>query len=344
MPDLSPTRLLLENGVRENRWAGYTLAAFSADHPFSLHGGCVTQPTDSVPWYSAGKPITAIGVLQLLAREPHLADLPMKSTFPELTSSYFGDRTLTDILTHRTGIRFPDLPILSDEKDIFAILSRSHPRDFALQPGQAAYDPRGGWWLLGQWLSRHTQQPWATFLLKNVLQPSGAPNMFFATPSQHPSISMLEKKGEVWTPAPESYGTGGGLCGSATELAQLYRCLLSGGTSSSTGSAVLDTHSLQKFTHRCREGEFDSTFRHIVDFGLGVIVDSNRYGPTTIPYGFGTHSSQTAYGHGGARSSIAFADPQQKIAVALCLIGLAPENLHQPRMRTILDQLRSDLA
>ena len=165
MPDLSPTRLLLENGVRENRWAGYTLAAFSADHPFSLHGGCVTQPTDSVPWYSAGKPITAIGVLQLLAREPHLADLPMKSTFPELTSSYFGDRTLTDILTHRTGMRFSDLPILSDEKDIFAILSRSHPRDFALQPGQAAYDPRGGWWLLGQWLSRHTQQPWATFLL-----------------------------------------------------------------------------------------------------------------------------------------------------------------------------------
>jgi CubicO group peptidase (beta-lactamase class C family) len=155
---------------------------------------------------------------------------------------------------------------------------------------------------------------------------------------------MVEKKGERWTPAPESYGTGGGLCGSATELAQLYHCLLSGGTSSSIGSPILDTTSLQKFTQRWREGEFDSTFRHIVDFGLGIIVDSNRYGPTTIPYGFGTHSSQIAYGHGGARSSIAFADPQKKIAVALCLIGLAPENVHQPRMRAILDQLRSDLA
>jgi len=226
MPDISPTRLLLEDGVRENRWAGFTLAAFSADQPLSLHGGCVTQATDSVPWYSAGKPITAIGVLQLLASEPHLTDLPVKSTFPELASSYLGDRTLTDILTHRTGLRFPDLPILSNEKDIFAILSHAHPRDFGLRPGQAAYDPRGGWWLLGQWLSRHAQQPWASFLLKNVLEPSGAPNMFFANPSQHASISMVEKKGERWTPAPESYGTGGGLCGSATELARLYHCLL----------------------------------------------------------------------------------------------------------------------
>ena len=34
-------------------------------------------------------------------------------------------------------------------------------------------------------------------------------------------------------------------------------------------------------TSRQRSGEFDSTFQHIVDFGLGVIVDSNAHGVDT---------------------------------------------------------------
>jgi hypothetical protein len=86
------------------------------------------------------------------------------------------------------------------------------------------------------------------------------------------------------------------------------------------------------------------TFGHVVDFGLGVILDSNRYGSTTVPYGFGVTSSEKSYGHGGARSSIAFADPENHLALAVCLVGLVPENIHQPRMRGLLDQLRSDLA
>jgi hypothetical protein len=63
MPDFSRTRLHLEAGLRENRWAGYSLAGYSSGHFFSLHGGSVSDPSQSVPWYSAGKPITAIGVL-----------------------------------------------------------------------------------------------------------------------------------------------------------------------------------------------------------------------------------------------------------------------------------------
>ena len=86
------------------------------------------------------------------------------------------------------------------------------------------------------------------------------------------------------------------------------------------------------------------TFHHIVDFGLGIILDSNKHGATTVPYGFGAKSSNKAFGHGGARSSIGFADPEHDLVVALCLIGQVPEPRHQARMRTLIDLLRSELA
>jgi CubicO group peptidase (beta-lactamase class C family) len=86
------------------------------------------------------------------------------------------------------------------------------------------------------------------------------------------------------------------------------------------------------------------TFGQITDFGLGVMLDSHGYGTAKPPYGFGTTSSRNTFGHGGACSSIAFADPAKDLAVALCLTGQVPENKHQPRMLALLDLLRSDLA
>jgi CubicO group peptidase (beta-lactamase class C family) len=93
-----------------------------------------------------------------------------------------------------------------------------------------------------------------------------------------------------------------------------------------------------------RTGKADATFGHMVDFGLGVILNSNRYGAETVPYGFGTHAGAGAFGHGGARSSIAFADPEAGFTAAVFLNGRVPESEHQPRMRILLDLLRSELA
>jgi CubicO group peptidase (beta-lactamase class C family) len=88
----------------------------------------------------------------------------------------------------------------------------------------------------------------------------------------------------------------------------------------------------------------DATFGQIVDFGLGVMLHRNSHDPATVPYGFGTQAGQEAFGHGGARSSIAFADPTAGFTAAVFLNGRVPETEHQPRMRTLLDLLRSELA
>ena len=53
----------------------------------------------------------------------------------------------------------------------------------------------------------------------------------------------------------------------------------------------------------------DVTFKHVVDWGLGTIIDSKRYGVETVPYGYGRYASDATFGHGGSQSSVGFADP-----------------------------------
>ena len=335
MPDFARTQLLLEKGLAENHWTGFSLAIFFQKTLHSFAGGNVPNPKASISWLSAGKPVTSVGVLRLLEKRPELWSLPMEATLPELRGSYVGSLDLLSILTHRTGLRHADLDLSAPKTALFEILVGSTPDKFQLRPGQPAYDPRGGWWILHQWLERNAGMPWQDFLSREVLLPADAEEMFFSSSDREADVPMDEWKGGRWLPASAVQGRGH-LCGSVPALARFYLALLSG--------QLLQPDSFSKFSRRWREGERDATFGHTVDFGLGVILDSNRYGASTVPYGFGTQSSDRTFGHGGARSSVAFADPETNLAAAIWLNGQVPENKHQPRMRAILDLLREELA
>ncbi len=97
-------------------------------------------------------------------------------------------------------------------------------------------------------------------------------------------------------------------------------------------------------TARQREGMFDETFKHTMDWGLGLIVDSNRYGADTVPYGFGPYSSESTYGHGGAQSSVGFCDPQHDLVAAVVFNGMPGEGKHNARIRKFLAALYEDLG
>merc|ERR1711916_291329 len=73
------------------------------------------------------------------------------------------------------------------------------------------------------------------------------------------------------------------------------------------GTRILQSETVDLMTSRQRVGAFDQTLQHVVDFGLGVIVDSNRYGAETVPYGYSRYCSERTFGHGGSQSSIGFA-------------------------------------
>jgi CubicO group peptidase (beta-lactamase class C family) len=81
-----------------------------------------------------------------------------------------------------------------------------------------------------------------------------------------------------------------------------------------------------------------------MDWGLGTIVNSNRYGVQTVPYGYGPLSSDRAFGHSGSQSSAAFADPDYGLVVAAMLNGMPGEPAHHRRMRAFLEALYRDLG
>jgi len=332
MPDLPRTRAHLQKGLRENLWTGYSLGVCKAGKTAESAGGDVPSPSTAVPWFSAGKPITAVGVLRMVESKPSLESQPVSASLPELAGTYAGGLTLPVILSHRTGLRVPESDLRGSDREIFGYFRKITPPDFKLSPGQAAYDPAGGWWLLGQWITRQSGMPWQNFLEKKVLDPAGLTALRFGKAG----LPIRERRAGTWVDGESSAGPGGGLVGPAAQLALFYEKLLQG--------QLLQPSSLKKMLSPARRDQSDATFGHAVDFGLGVILNSNRHGAETVPYGFGTRAGDRAFGHGGARSSVAFADPDHGFAAAVFLNGRVPESEHQPRMRALLDLLRSELV
>jgi len=332
MPDLPRTRAHLEKGLREELWTGYSLTVRKDGKAVESAGGDVPSPATAVPWFSAGKPITAVGALRILESKPSLESQPISTSLPELAGSYAGGLKLKEILSHQTGLRILESQLRGSDAEIFGFFRKVTPAEFKLSAGQASYDPAGGWWLLGQWITRQSGMPWQNFLEEKVLQPAGLTGLNFGKAE----IPIRDRRAGTWVEGETGAGPGGGLVGSTAQLVLFYEKLLQG--------QLLPPSCLKKMFSPFRRGQLDATFGHIVDFGLGVILNSNRHGADTVPYGFGTKAGDRAFGHGGARSSMAFADPDHGFTAAVFLNGRVPETEHQPRMRTILDQLRSELA
>jgi CubicO group peptidase (beta-lactamase class C family) len=109
------------------------------------------------------------------------------------------------------------------------------------------------------------------------------------------------------------------------------------------GVRILSPQTTEAIAARHRTGLFDHVFKHVMDWGLGVIVNSNLYGAESVPYGFGRHSSPRAFGHSGNQVSCAFADPEHGLAVAWGCNGQPGEPAHQQRARAINEAIYEDV-
>jgi len=92
--------------------------------------------------------------------------------------------------------------------------------------------------------------------------------------------------------------------------------LLAGGRSAS-GRQIILPESVRVLTSRQRVGMYDHTFKHIVDWGLGFIINSAQYGVDTVLYGYGRYASPRTFGHGGRQCCSGFADPEHGLAAAV---------------------------
>lgn len=309
-------------------------------------------------WLSCSKPVAAIAILRLVEAGRLALDQPVEEWVPGFGQNGKEAVTLLHLLTHTCGFRSADAlwNRLSWEEHIAQ--SCAAPLEAGWVPGETAgYQISASWFMLGEIVRRLTGEPFADHIRREIFLPLGMESCCFtATPETyrvHAEAgrigylhSTVEGRGDAhrfWD-TEDGYGRcwpGSSGHGPVRELARLYEMLADG---SLDGVRLLKPETAALMTRRWREGKFDLTFQHKVDWGLGIIVDSNRYGANTVPYGFGPHSSDRTFGHGGAQSSCAFHDPERGLTVAWVTNGMPGEMIHRRRTRAVNAAIYEDLG
>jgi CubicO group peptidase (beta-lactamase class C family) len=318
--------------------------------------GVPMQPDSINLWFSAGKPIAAVALGILKDRGLIDFDAPVGNYWPEFARNGKEGITLRQVLTHTGGFRTAEIADrLTTHEEVLAAIAAA-PLEPDWVPGEkAAYHATSGWHVLGEFVRRVSGVSYDEFTRREIFEPLGMVSSTFAiTPSRnaslggsvavmhlakdgrlepHPSFS-LEKRGAFVRP-------GSGLLSTASDMTRLYRTLLDMGETD--GVRVLNPGTAMEITSPHRVGMKDHTFGHVMDWGLGVMLDNKVHGPAAA-YGYGRYASPRTFGHGGRESSTAFADPEHRLVVALVFNGIPGEPKHDRRLRMVTGAIYEDLG
>ncbi|MSQ08090.1 MAG: class A beta-lactamase-related serine hydrolase [Dehalococcoidia bacterium] len=330
--------------------------------------GVPVRPDTVFRWLSAGKPVAAVAVAQLAAKGLVGYDRPVAEYVPEFEQNGKRAVTLRHVLTHTGGFRSaePSATLPTWEERVAGTCA-AHIEERWVPGERAGYHPNSGWVMLGEVVRRVTGVPFDVFARNHVFLPLGMEDSWaVATPdlpqrygSRWGELHSMEGGQSAVHPAYSTHASlnvlrpGSTLRGPARDLGLFYEALLTGmnafpvsealGGPGRVASGALSPASATEITSRQRTGMLDETFNHVMDWGLGVIIDSKQYGPG-VPYGFGQHASPRTFGHGGSQSSLGFADPEHGLVVAAIFNGLPGEARHDRRVKRVTAAIYEDLG
>lgn len=362
---LPQTIALLEQGITEGHHIGAQLyvsrgGEVIADHAVGeASAGETLTPDHLTLWLSAGKPITALAIMQLVEEGSVALDDPVAKHIPEFAQQGKDAITIRHLLMHTAGIRVARFNYPDDDWQtiIDAICAvRPEPR---WEPGQkAGYHPHTSWYILGEILRRVTGKRFSLAIRERVLEPAGMQDSWLGMPSMKfykygtriatmpdTSVDHTKRADAPFHTMPWCVNVrpGGNAYGPARELGQFFEILLNDGRTSS-GEQLLGAPLVQDMKTRHRQGMTDHTFKYTVDWGLGLILNSYEYAGDEVPYQFGPHASRETFGHGGSQSSIAFADPKHKLTVVIICLGRPGEEANRLRMNELTKTIYWELG
>ncbi len=361
---LPRAREAIEVGIRERLHLGAQLYVSLGGEPVADAALGENRPGEPLTrdhlmlWLSSTKPVPAVAIAQLWERGLLELDDPVALHIPEFAANGKEGITLRHLLTHTGGIRMLDTgwPHRSWEEIIARICAmKPEPR---WVPGQkAGYHQASSWLILGEVIRRVGGLPFSTYVRREIFEPLGMADSWIGMPTER----YLEywdagRIGAMWNTEGEELkdhgwdsaervtrpSPGGNGYGPLRELGRFYEMLL--GRGCWRAQRILLPQTVEAFTTPHRVGMVDVTFKHVLDWGLGFIVNSIQYGAETVPYGYGHHASPRTFGHSGYRSSTGFADPEPGLAVALAFNGTPSNERHEVRIRSVLDAVYEDLG
>jgi CubicO group peptidase (beta-lactamase class C family) len=359
---LPETYAVIRDGMNKQLHSGCQLYISSAGMPIvdcgvgeSFPGQPMTSETINL-WLSAGKPLTAVAVLKLWDQNRLDLDDFVSQYLPDFGVAGKERITFRHLLTHTGGFRMTETgwPEFEWNQIIRHICEASVEPNWVI--GQTAgYHTSSSWFILGEILARLTGRSYVDAMRIQLFEPLGLNGTWSALSTEQLAVYgdkigriFARERGELqlldWhlplrcgNPSP-----GANTRGPIRDLGRFYEMLLHRGVGDN--GRILSTPAVEALTARHRVGRFDQTLAHIVDFGLGVIIDSNQYGPETVPYGYGRYCSPRTFGHGGAQSSQGWCDPERGLVVAYFFNGRPGEGQHNRRARQLNEAIYTDLG
>ncbi len=305
-------------------------------------------------WMSAGKPVAAVAIMQLVDRGLFTLDTKVVDIIPEFGQNGKEAITLRHILTHTAGFRGPLNNFTPGSWE--EILQRVYAlkQEPGWVPGEkAGYHIGSSWFVLGEIVRRADGRPIDRYVREAVFAPLDEPDAYVGIPEQifdsrEQELALMyvtEKEPTTdWPGNSRDANTlarpGANARGPIRALGKMYGSLANEGLLSRVSGAMLAS--------RERTGMLDLTFKQILDWGLGVMIDSKQYSgggsSREHVYGFGPYASPDTYGHSGNQSSCAYCDPRHKLVVAWTCNGMPGEAKHQARASAINRAIYEDLG
>jgi CubicO group peptidase (beta-lactamase class C family) len=360
------TKLAIERGIANGDHLGAQVHVI-------LNGNCVADlaigqkrhgiplaTDDLLPWMSAGKPIAAVAMGQLVERGKAAFDDRIERFIPEFAAGGKGDITIRHILTHTGGFRLVSNNWSPEPWDRIIERICGSKLEPGWVPGQkAGYHVASGWFILGELVRRIDGRPFDRYVRTEILEPLamhdswiGMPVAQFASyggfggrlaPMYSTERAPPQIKGMVNSEAGcVECRPGANARGPIRELARFFQMLLNGGQLD--GRRIISESIIRQMVTRQRLGMFDETFKHKIDWGLGVILNSNHYHDDGLPYGFGPYASDDSFGHGGNQSSCGLVDPERNLVVTWVCNSMPGEARHDERVRAINAAVYEDLG
>jgi CubicO group peptidase (beta-lactamase class C family) len=352
---LPHTLEVIENGMAEKVHVGaqvYVSRDGKAVADFGLGEARPGVPMDAdsmMLWWSSTKPTAAVAVGQLWERGRLDIEERVCAYIPEFGAKGKEAVTLRHILTHTGGFRFADgrWAMAKPWEDIIARICDAELEEGWVPGRKAGYHPSSGWFILGEIVRRLDGRPFERYVREEIFEPLGMHDCWVGMPAERyraygDRIGVMHNtEGDEPQPVPyvdseEACGhcvPGGGGRGPMRELGRFFEALLFGGQWGETRIASPQT--VAAMTARHRVGMFDETFQIPIDWGLGFIIDS---------YIYGRHCSPRSFGHGGARSSAGFVDPEYGLVACVVTNGMPDDRRHYRRFSAIGTAIYEDLG
>ncbi|MGA2583076.1 MAG: serine hydrolase domain-containing protein [Tepidisphaeraceae bacterium] len=363
MLDLRRTREVIETRQTAGLHTGAQLyisrdGRAVADLAFGEARPGVPMRSDTIMlWLSSGKPLTAVALAKLWEAGRLDLDDPVAKFIPEFAAAGKEAITIRHLLTHTAGIRWADFSNSDDWDQIIAKICAARPEPRWIFGRTAGYHPLTSWYILAEIIHRldPKQRRFEQFGTDEILSPLQMRDCSWnLSPEQY--AALRDRIGIIIPTGPpdlrlirfDSPGfsrlvvPGASARGPIRELGKFYEMLLDRGRLPD-GSSLLTPQTVEALTARHRAGIVDLTFKRIIDWGLGFIINSSQYGDPNLPYGYGPHASPRAFGHGGSQSSAGMADPEYGLAVAVVFNGMPGETAHQERISALFKAIYEDL-